>query len=197
MVTGKGRGLNGKPPTIFYLLLLLEGQGRTAAGWLQSPATRAPRSLIELRNRKRRLRGSRRCAHHGGRSTGVAGFRRGAAGGGALEAVGLHARAALRCFPGDGRVRRNSASRSCWWRRFFPVGLHAGEPASRPAASLGWPAAQALDAARPLGRGRRQGTGCGAALNRARTPRFPGHAHKAGGRHLVSRPGTPWPRRRA
>jgi hypothetical protein len=37
-------------------------------------------------------------------------------------------------------------------------------------------AAQAVDAARPLGRGRRQGIGCGADLNRVRAPRFPGRA---------------------
>jgi hypothetical protein len=30
VVTGKNRGLDAKPPTIFYLLLLLEGQGRPA-----------------------------------------------------------------------------------------------------------------------------------------------------------------------
>jgi hypothetical protein len=127
VVTGKGKGLDTKPPTIFYLMLLLEGQGRTVAGWLQSPVTRAPRSSIELRNRKRRSRESRRRGHHGRTSTGVARFRRGVAGGGALEAAGLQARATLRCFPvdGRGRWRSSSTSRSCWWRRFPPPGLHS------------------------------------------------------------------------
>jgi hypothetical protein len=55
-------------------------------------------------------------------------------------------------------------------------------PANRawPAAARLPVAAQAVDAVRPLGRGRRQGTGCGAALNKVWSPRFLGRARQGG-----------------
>jgi hypothetical protein len=64
--------------------------------WPAAPVLRRPRHLGELRNRKKRSRGSQRCAHHGRRSTGGVGFREGAAGG------GLHAQAVLWCFQATG-----------------------------------------------------------------------------------------------
>jgi hypothetical protein len=75
--TRKSRDLIAKLPCLLLPLARSE-QGGAAACPTKSPVLRRPRSSGEARNVKRRPRGSRRCAHHGRRSTGDAGFRRGA-----------------------------------------------------------------------------------------------------------------------
>jgi hypothetical protein len=102
---------------VFSFLCPGANRGGAAAWWLQSLATRRPTSSGEARNGKRRSMRSQGCAHLRRRRTGVAGFRRGAAGGGALGAAGLHARTVLRWSSGDGerRGRFSSTSWSSWW----------------------------------------------------------------------------------
>jgi hypothetical protein len=73
------RDLIAKQP---YLLLPLDRNThrRTGApGGFQSPVARTSGSLDVARNRKRRTRGVRGCAHHGRRRREAAGFQRGAA----------------------------------------------------------------------------------------------------------------------
>jgi hypothetical protein len=101
--TRKSRGLIAKLPGLLLPMSRSE-QGAAAACLAKSPALRHPSGSGELRNRKRRSRGSRRCAHHGRRSTGGAGFRRRADRWSAMVAgAGSPWMAALRCSSDRGK----------------------------------------------------------------------------------------------
>jgi hypothetical protein len=129
MITGYCRGLFAKPSSYLLPQAWAHRSNRRGGGerpwWLQSPAPRPSRSSTVLGNRERRSWRTSRSAHWGGRRTGAAEFRKGAAGG---RLWSMMPAAAFQVASGEVKMLHSCSlsSRTPWRPQLPPVGSLAG-----------------------------------------------------------------------